>query len=68
MVLEFIPDFKTELIDIIAEVNGDRKGGKVWTFSRVTGLPGGQSKDSVDMFKFDENGLATSFKDVQRAL
>jgi hypothetical protein len=45
-----------------------KEGNKVWLFSKITGLPGGVFKDSVDRSVWDEEGKFVETKDVQRVL
>ena len=60
--LKFVPDFKMDIKDVIQE------GNRVWIFSRISGLPDGVVKDSVDMTVFDEDGKLLHTKDVQRVV
>lgn len=63
-----MPELHMEIHDAIAEVDDAEKGnGRVWLYSKITGLHGGVEKLSVDMMKF-EGGLLVEVVDVQRAL
>ena len=60
--IQFIPNFKIEVKDAVKD------GNKVWLFSKITGLPGGVFKDSVDRSVWGEEGKFVETKDVQRVL
>lgn len=63
-----LPDLHMDITDAVAEVEDAEQGnGKVWLYSKLTGLHGGVSKLSVDMLKF-ERGLLVEIVDVQRTL
>jgi hypothetical protein len=69
--LESIPDFRMEIVDTIAEVDGSSgAGGRVWIYSRITGNAGKVKHrvDSVDMMTINEAGKIVKSKDVQRPL
>lgn len=68
VVLKHVPDMTYDIREVIAQLNDDKPGGKVWAFSRVSGLPGGVKKDSVDMLQIDGHGRAVFMKDVQRVV
>jgi hypothetical protein len=57
-----MPDFKIEVMNAIQE------GNKVWLYSRISGLPGGVVKDSVDMTLWSDEGKLVETKDVQRVV
>lgn len=63
-----LPDMAYHVYDLVAELDKVGKGGKVWVFSRITGLPRGIQKDTIDMFDIDGNGQLVKTKDVQRAI
>jgi hypothetical protein len=60
--IQFMPNFKIEVKDAVTE------GNKVWLFSKVTGLPGGVFKDSVDMSVWDEECKFVETENVQGVL
>ena len=63
LIASVAPNFKYKAIDAVQD------GRKVWVYARITGLPGGEAKDSVDMFEWDEQGeKMLKAKDVQRTV
>ncbi|KAM0545362.1 hypothetical protein ACHAPJ_011346 [Fusarium lateritium] len=63
---QFMPEFRMEAVDMIAEVDASGAGGKVWIFHKVSGGRGGAEKDSVDMISINREGKVWKTKDVQR--
>jgi hypothetical protein len=63
---EIMPTFHYDIIDMIAEVNENGAGGRVWVYAKVTGRPDALEVDSVDMMMINEEGKITESKDVQR--
>ncbi|KAF4965517.1 hypothetical protein FSARC_6697 [Fusarium sarcochroum] len=63
---QFMPHFRMEVVDMIAEVDTSGAGGKVWIFSKVSGAKGGAEKDSVDMISINGEGKVWKTMDVQR--
>jgi hypothetical protein len=61
-----MPTFHYDIIDMIAEVNENGAGGRVWVYAKVTGRPDALEVDSVDMMMINEEGKITESKDVQR--
>lgn len=61
-ILQHVPDFHLKVIDAVVE------GNKVWVFSKISGLPNGDVKDSVDMLHFNDEGKLVMAKDVQRSV
>lgn len=46
-----------------------REENKVWVYARISGLPNGEVKDTVDMLEWDEKGeKLIRAKDVQRTI
>ncbi|MCJ1445683.1 MAG: hypothetical protein MMC23_006188 [Stictis urceolatum] len=66
--LKVMPDFHYGINDMVAELDESGKGGRVWVYARISGLPGGEVKDSVDMTRFDDSGKMVECKDVQRSI
>ncbi|KAJ9610299.1 hypothetical protein H2200_005076 [Cladophialophora chaetospira] len=66
--LTYLPGFNIEIGDQVAEVNEESGGGKVWSLSKVNGLPGGKQKETVDMLEIDSEGKVVKIKDVQREI
>ncbi|KAF2164486.1 hypothetical protein M409DRAFT_25364 [Zasmidium cellare ATCC 36951] len=64
--LTAVPTFSYQIYDSVAELDKGGKGGRVWIFSRLLGLPKGIQKDTVDMFDIDGEGRLVRMKDVQR--
>ncbi|KAJ4249730.1 hypothetical protein NW762_012071 [Fusarium torreyae] len=62
---QFMPGFRMEAVDMIAEVDASGAGGAVWIFHKVSGGRGGE-KDSVDMISINREGKVWKTKDVQR--
>jgi hypothetical protein len=63
-----MPDLHMEIRDAVAEVEDAEEGnGRVWLYSKITGLHGGVEKLSVDMMKF-EKGVLVEVVDIQRTL
>ncbi|KAH7048406.1 hypothetical protein B0J12DRAFT_700276 [Macrophomina phaseolina] len=60
-----VPSMKVEVLDSVAEVEGDK--GKVWIYSRLSGVPGVQFVDSVDIMEWSGD-VCVSTKDVQRVV
>ncbi|OKL64502.1 hypothetical protein UA08_00469 [Talaromyces atroroseus] len=56
------PDFHVDFIDSV------REGNKVWAFVRVSGLPGGIVKDSIDITEWSDDGRLLYATHVQRNL
>ncbi|KAK4499512.1 hypothetical protein PRZ48_010027 [Zasmidium cellare] len=67
-ILTAVPDMSYEIYDSVAELDKGGKGGRVWIFSRLSGLPKGIQKDTIDMFDIDGKGQLVRMKDVQRAI
>ena len=67
-ILTMAPNFKAEVLDHVVQVDEEGGGGKVWIFARLSGLPGGGAKESVDMMVIDSEGLLVRTKDVQRGV
>jgi len=68
-ILKIIPDFHMQIKDIIAEVDESGVGGgRVWVFSRITGIQSKMQVDSVDMMTINSQGKVVKSKDVQRKL
>ncbi|CRG89197.1 hypothetical protein PISL3812_06233 [Talaromyces islandicus] len=62
MTTTIAPDFHVDFIDTV------RDGNKVWAYVRVSGLPGGVVKDSVDITEWSDDGRLLFAKHVQRVL
>lgn len=61
IITSLAPEFKYDTKDIMQE------GNKVWVYARISGLPNGEVKDTVDMLEWDEKGeRLIRAKDVQR--
>ena len=61
-----MPEFHLEILDVVAEVTDAQRGcGKVWVYSKITGLLGKEEKSSVDMMRW-EDGVFVETRDVQR--
>ncbi|KAK7709076.1 hypothetical protein SLS57_008801 [Botryosphaeria dothidea] len=65
--LTFMPDFHIDIVGAVAEVDEDTQKGKVWVFSKMNGLPGGKTQDSVDMMDW-ARGICVRSKDVQQII
>lgn len=51
--IQAMPDFQIEVKDVIQE------GNKVWAYCKISGLPGGVEKNSVDMSIWNEDGSSS---------
>lgn len=58
--IAFSADFHDDIKDMVQE------GDKVWVYGRITGMPVGVVKDSVDMMVWNEEGKMKYYKAVQR--
>lgn len=66
-----MPDYYKTIVDIICELKDESKegGAILWVYSRISGVHGkdGPITDSVDMMRFNQEGLFVYSKDVQRS-
>ena len=56
------PNFHVEFLDALEE------GLKVWAYVRISGLPGGIVKDSIDLTEWSEDGRLVRAQHVQQVL
>lgn len=62
------PHFHVDIIDMVVEVeDADAGNGKVWVYSKITGLSGEQELLSLDMLKWKQ-GLCTESCYMDRSL
>lgn len=57
--LTYCPDVKFEILKSISE------GSEVWVWSKISGLPGDQSKMSVDIYRIEDGKIAEHW-DIQQ--
>ena len=62
MTTEIAPGFHITVLDAVSE------GNKVWAFVRISGLPGGDVKEGIDMTVWSDEGKLVSSRDVQRVV
>lgn len=62
--LSSMPDLDVDVLEAAA----DESQRKVWVRSSVSGLPDGQSKQSVDVMTFDSEGMLVSLLGEWRSL
>ena len=63
-----MPDYYKTIVDIVCEL--EEEGGAIlWVYSQINGIHGkdGPVTDSVDMMRFNREGLFVYSKDVQRS-
>jgi hypothetical protein len=63
---EIMPNFHWDIIDMVAEANETRAGGKVWVYAKVTGRIDCLEVDTVDIMTINEEEKVVESRDVQR--
>ena len=67
--LSTMPRYSKDIQDMVVEFDPEERGiARVWVYSRISGLPNNEVRDSIDMMRFTPDGLFLESKDVQRPI